>query len=378
MTQPILTDNPGNCPSLQRDQPRWSPIPTVLAVLLLVGLLAAAAAEERSSRDLNLIPFPKELVLGPSSFPLPRGGQPLVLTLTDADAVAADAAALQERVRVSHGLDIHIAEGKADATAAWLTLGSAPSDGQPPEIDVPLPGDGWGEAYVLRVNAEGIAATGRGSRALANALRTVTQLVGANAADGVVPAVTIRDWPVLRYRGFQDDMTRGPSSRLSFLHDQVRIGASVKANLFTYYMEHQFAFTKHPIIGLPEDDGGLGPAELRALVAYAGDRHMHVAGCQQSFGHFGHILKHPEYAHLRETGGVVNPTDERTYDLLNDLYSEQAPHVPFELFNVCCDETYGLGTGPAKEVADRDGVGAVYARHLARVHALLKSNSTLR
>ncbi|NQT52668.1 hypothetical protein HQ576_11480, partial [bacterium] len=60
------------------------------------------------------------------------------------------------------------------------------------------------------------------------------------------------------------------------------------------------------------------------------------------------------------------------YQLLDDLYSEVIPHLPLPFFNVCCDETWGLGTGPSKALAKRIGVGGVYAGHLRRVHDLLK------
>ena len=43
--------------------------------------------------------------------------------------------------------------------------------------------------------------------------------------------------------------------------------------------------------------------------------------------------------------------------MLDDLYSEVCPLLPFAMFNVCCDETWGLGTGPSKTLADEIGVG---------------------
>jgi hypothetical protein len=106
-------------------------------------------------------------------------------------------------------------------------------------------------------------------------------------------------------------MTRGPSAKLGTLKDQADIGSYLKMNLFSYYMEHQFAFKKHPVIG-PED-GSLTPEDLKALVEYAKPLQMDVLGNQQSFGHFGHILKHPEFAELRETGDILSPVNEKSY-----------------------------------------------------------------
>ena len=59
--------------------------------------------------------------------------------------------------------------------------------------------------------------------------------------------------------------------------------------------------------------------------------------------------------------------------MLDDLYSEVCPLLPFSMFNVCCDETWGLGNGPSKALADQIGVGGVYVRHIRRVHDLLQS-----
>jgi len=63
--------------------------------------------------------------------------------------------------------------------------------------------------------------------------------------------------------------------------------------------------------------------------------------------HFTAILAHPEYQGLRETPYLLCPTKPETYRLLDDLYREVAPQLPFPYFNVCCDETDGLGQGPS-------------------------------
>ncbi|MCR4415263.1 MAG: family 20 glycosylhydrolase [Thermoguttaceae bacterium] len=134
-------------------------------------------------------------------------------------------------------------------------------------------------------------------------------------------------------------------------------------------MEHQFAFKKHPKIGPP--GGSLAPEDLKALVEYVKPLCLDVMGNQQSFGHFGHILKHPEYAHLREGSDVLTPVKDETYQLLDDMYSEVCPLLPFPFFNVCCDETWELGRGPSKELAAKIGVGGVYVRHIRRVYDLV-------
>ncbi len=226
------------------------------------------------------------------------------------------------------------------------------------------------ESYALGVAPDAVFCAAPADAGLYYGLQTLRQLIRANRRDGGLPCLRIRDWPSLRWRCFQDDWTRGPSPKPAVLTHQVDTGSYLKLNLFTYYMECQFAFRKHPQIG--PKDGSIEPEELAALVAYAKPRFLDVLGNQQSFGHFGNILKHDEFAALRETPDVLSPVKEETYQLLDDMYSEVCPLVPFEMFNVCCDETWGLGTGPSKPLADQIGVGGVYVQHIRRVHDLLR------
>jgi len=226
------------------------------------------------------------------------------------------------------------------------------------------------EAYALEVRPTAIVCVGREEAGFLYSIQTLRQLVRANRRGSKLPCLTIRDWPSLRWRCFQDDMTRGPSPKMDVLRLQAELGSYFKMNLFTYYMECQFAFKKHPAIG--PKDGSLTAEELVALVEYAKPLCVDILGNQQSFGHFGNILKHPQYAHLRETADVLCPVREETYQLLDDMYSEVCPLLPFPMFNVCCDETWGLGKGPSKELASKIGIGGVYVRHIRRIHELLR------
>lgn len=227
------------------------------------------------------------------------------------------------------------------------------------------------EDYTLGVETHHIHCGGGGQAGLLHGVHTLCQLIRANRRDKALPCLGIVDWPSLRWRCFQDDLTRGPSSTLKTLKQHVDLGAALKMNLFTYYMEYQYAFKKHPLIG--PKNGSLTPEDLAAVVEYAQARHVDVLGNQQSFGHFEDILKHQQYAHLRETSNLLCPVKEESYRLLDDLYSEVCPLLPFEMFNVCCDETWGLGKGPSKELAEKIGIGGVYVQHIRRVHELLKT-----
>jgi len=328
---------------------------------VVMAMLATTSAGGDAS-SLRLVPFPKEVKLDEGAFALDRE---LVIELSkaQADLLASLIGAEMKRA----GLPEPKVQALDDGANLLRLVAPTISARLRP---IPLRDGAAEEDYALQVTRGQTIVSAKAPAGLLYGVQTLCQLIRANLKDKGLPCLTIRDWPSLRWRCFQDDLTRGPNSTLDELKREVALGSFLKMNLFTYYMEHQFAWTKHPVIG--PKDGSLTPDELKALVEYAKPLGVDILGNQQSFGHFGNILRHEQYKHLQEVGGVLCPTKEESYKLLDDLYSEVIPLLPFPFFNVCCDETWGLGKGPSKELAAKIGVGGVYAGHLRRVHDLLK------
>lgn len=336
-----------------------APHALVVAFVGIFGLAGPAAPGDAAK--LRLVPFPKKVSLSEGTFALARQ-----LTLEApgksgahlGDLLASElrAAGLPEPRLAPH-----------DGKTLYLRLCRKPG-GDAPALRFRK--DAASEDYVLEVRPEEVVCGAPHEAGLLYAVQTLRQLIRANRTGQALPCLRIEDWPALRWRCFQDDLTRGPSSRLATMQRDVRLGAFLKMNVWTYYMEYQYAWKKHPQIG--PKDGSLTPEDLAALVKFAEPFHVGIMGNQQSFGHFEDILRHRQYAALRETGAILNPLKEETYRLLDDLYSEVVPLLPFEFFNVCCDETYGLGRGPSKELAGQIGVGGLYVRHIRRVHQLVK------
>jgi hypothetical protein len=333
------------------------------SILLSLVLLAAASARlvGAEAGDLRLIPFPKQLQLYDTRFKLDR---PLVM---EVPTLAAERFGAQVRAEFerAHLPAPEVRPIETNAVTFRIFSGTYSCEEIPVIREAPTPED-----YSLVIAPDAITAYGAGVEGLYYANQTLCQLIRANRRGNEIPCLAIRDWPALRWRCFQDDMTRGPSSKPETLDMEVALGAFLKMNLFTYYMEYQYAFEKHPLIGPP--DGSLTPATLRDLVAHAKNHHVDILGSQQSFGHFDRILSLEPYAALRENASILSPVNEGSYRLLDDMYSEVCPLLPLPFFNVCCDETFGLGEGPSKELADKIGAGGVYVQHIRRIHDLLR------
>ncbi|OHB81766.1 MAG: hypothetical protein A2W31_07445 [Planctomycetes bacterium RBG_16_64_10] len=334
-------------------------LPAIGFAWALAWCLQVPAAEDGAA--LRLVPFPKEVRLRAGTFLLRQD-----LTL---EAPAAVASQLAELI----GADLQhaalpIPQVRPGAENRLVLRASAQQE--VPVTAVESPADLTEEGYVLEITPQAVVAAAPGPAGVFYAGQTLAQVIRANRRGDGLPCLAVKDWPALRWRSFQDDLTRGPSSTLATLKFELTEGARLKMNVFTYYMEYQYAFKKHPVIG--PANGSLTPETLTELVRHGKQYHVEILGNQQSFGHFALILRHAQYAGLGETPSLLCPVQEATYQLLDDLYSEVCPLLPFPYFNVCCDETAGLGTGPSKKLAEKIGVGGVYVSHIRRIHDLLE------
>ncbi len=315
-----------------------------------------------ATADLRLIPYPKEVQCAEGVFAMDR---PLEIA-APTNELWVIGPQLREECRVAGWPQPRLTAVSDKGAALRIAPPDSPNWPTPALRENATPED-----YAIEADADAIVIQAKEAQGLFHGVQTLRQLIRANRWGNGLPLVSIHDWPcALQWRAFQDDLTRGPSSTYESLARGITLGALFKFNMFTYYMEDQYQFRKHPVIG--PVDGSLTPDEMKTLVAHAAAHHIDILGNQQSFGHFASILAHEEFAPLAETPNIICPVNEASYALLDDMYSEIAPLLPCSFFNVCCDETDGLGTGPSKALADRIGVGGVYVGHINRIHDILR------
>lgn len=336
-------------------------------VLPIPFAMCGASSVPFSPKSLRLIPFPKQVKPGQGKL---RLSNKMVITVLSPSGLDKPIVDLKKELSSVKSIDCKVQEVAAKNSYA-LTIALPQSKNLP--VKHPLPKDiaSRQEGYCIWVTPDGIVLRSGFEKGFYHGVQTLVQLVRANMNGNLLPCMTIVDWPSLGYRGYSDDITRGPSPTLTTLKKEVAISSLLKLNYFTYYLEHQYEFLKHPEIG--PKDGSLKQQELRELINFADSYGVEIIGCQQSFGHFEQILKHDEFKDLQENPFVLNPLKEGTYKLLDDLYSEQAPLLKSKFFNICCDETVGLGEGASREVAEKIGIGALYANHIRHIYDILGS-----
>ena len=173
-----------------------------------------------------------------------------------------------------------------------------------------------------------------------------------------IPCCTIHDWPAYRYRGWMDDISRGPVPHAAYRQKQYEVLHALKYNFSNYYTEHTLYQKEFP------DLAPAYAAECKPLP----DEVINL----QLFAHAEKTLRVPFYQYLMDSKNNFNPAKEATYDFLRKRIAgafERIPNSPFFIIN--CDETEQLGTGRAKRLVDSLGADQVYVNHINRCCELI-------
>jgi len=310
--------------------------------------------------ELDLIPWPRKLVLEPGAtafLPSDPGRLRFHGVRDDDDRFAAQLVSQTLRSLGSDGF------GEANS----------PLDGRPAEIIFEAarpraPDDG---SYRLTLERHRITIAAGGASGRYYGAQTLRQLILSRGWR--LPCLRVEDAPDFRFRGFLHDVSRGKVPRRRTLEELVAWLGFLKINHLQLYIEHPFAFARHPLIG--RGHSPLTPADIRALDQVCRRHHVQLVPNLQSFGHAARLLALPRYRHLAESGfrggWTLSPAESGTYRLLDELYGDFLPHFssgPY--FNVDCDETWDLGRGKSAARARAVGVGRVYLDHILRVRQL--------
>lgn len=217
------------------------------------------------------------------------------------------------------------------------------------------------------------ATTATGLFYASQSLKQLYRYHSLNAKNGKIeiPCMTIIDWPNFKWRGWQDDISRGPIVSMDYLKRLIPTMAEYKVNFFSLYTEHTFKTQCHPDIA-PID--ALTAEEVKELEEFCKPYHIQIIGNQQCFAHFEEILCNPFYEHLADTKWNLNPADEDSYKFLEEHLKEVTKAYKCQYFNINCDETESLGQGRAKAYVDSISAETAYYKHINRVNQIVKNN----
>lgn len=232
--------------------------------------------------------------------------------------------------------------------------------------------------YALTIDQRGVLIEFREIAGLRAAIATLRQLLHEHGRR--LPCLHIRDWPDFPRRGVMLDISRGRVPNLQTLLDLADKLADFKINELQLYTEHTFAYRDYKPVW--RDWGALTGAEIRKLDARCRELGIDLVPNQNSFGHLREFLAHPKLKKLAEIsqpwpdgGGTfwrypstLAPNHPGTLPFVRKLYDELLPNFSSEFLNIGGDETWDLGRGQSKRLADKIGKGRVYLNFVKQLH----------
>jgi hypothetical protein len=320
---------------------------------------SCAAVTELWARGFNSLPYPRKADL--------TGGETQVDTAwTLATDGEVDPAAMESLVAgLSQALGqppAAIGEPGAHCMALAVKPGTVATD---------APEGVARQGYRLEISPDTVAITGNAAPGLFYGVQTLLQLLRRTPCGNrlQLPLGVIEDWPDRELRMIHYD-TKHHQDRLEAVKDIISRAAGYKINAVAWEIEDKFAYRRHPAIGAP---GAFSPEQMQEITAHALKHHVEIIPILQGPSHLAFILKHEEFAHLREDPAnnyMLCPSNDECYELLFSMYDELIAATPgCRYFHVGTDEPYFLGDGVecgCRARRDEIGAGGMMAEFIER------------
>jgi hypothetical protein len=340
--------------------------------LIILFSLPSTLAETLSpltARGYTLLPVPQKATLGARDFPLADGWQLVIASGIDAGEVAVESLKEQLTDRFHLTLTMNKAPRsqsgiiRVSMAPGSVTIGEATDRNKPGLVE---------QAYHLSLKPQEIALTANGAVGLFYGVQTLVQLVRRQDVQWLLPEAEITDWPDLEMRIiYWDDAHH--LEPLPVLKQAVRQASFYKINGFAIKLEGHFQYKNAAPIVEPY---ALSPGEFQELTNYGLKYHVQVIPYLDFPSHIAFILKHPEYAALREfpesnyEACATNPDLYKLYfGMFDDLLSANRGGKYFVLST---DEPYYVGLaknnqcGEADRAKELGSVGKVLAEAVTK------------
>jgi hexosaminidase len=357
------------------------------AALFFCGLFVLMAVLPASAHDL--MPVPAELQTGSGRLAVTAGFRVTVrgtgdTRLHDAVLRALQRAESRTGIAFAHAGDGSPTLAESESAATLVIESTSPGPA--------IPVLGEDESYSLEVTPRQAVIHAPATVGALHGLETLLQLLQQDEAGWFLPVVTVRDRPRFPWRGLMIDVCRHWQP-MEVIKRNLDGMAQVKLNVLHLHLTEDQGFRieskKFPELQEKGSDGHYFTQEqVREIIAYAAARGIRVVPEFDIPGHAtSWVVSHPElasapgpYAIERHWGvfnPVLDPTNEKVYDLLDGFLDEMAALFPDAYIHIGGDENNGVQWNANLRIQQfirdhglKDNAG-LHAYFNSRVHAIL-------
>ncbi len=344
-----------------------------LAALLgcICTVVPAQTVSPLFARGYTVLPEPREVTLQGGDFSFGSGWQLRIDSSVPSNDVAV------ESLRDDLSRRFHVTLDGSGGSSGVLSLRVAPGSVPIEEAQDTNRKALEEQAYRIELHDSAINITANALMGLYYGVDTLIQLMRSQDGKLWLPQGTIADWPDLQLRHIYWDDNHHLEN-MDELKRALRQASFYKVNGFVVKLNGHFQYKSAPAVVEPY---ALSPEQLQELTNYGLHYHIELIPYLDGPAHIAFILKHPEYAHLREfpnSNYEICATNPASYKLLEGMYQDLLDaNKGVNHFYLSTDEAYYLGlannsqcdeTSLAKE---KGSVGQVFVHFADQTGAYL-------
>jgi hexosaminidase len=329
----------------------------ISAALLLAISLSAPHAAAQTQLPLNLIPQPASVKPGSGALRIDAN---FTIAFTGHTEPRLQRASERFLTQLHRQTGLLFAKPTKNASQATLLVHT---DHASKEVQ----GLGEDESYSLEVSTSGAKLNAANPLGVLRGLQTFLQLVEITPDAFAVPAAAIEDQPRFPWRGLMIDVSRH-FIPLDVLKRNLDGMEAVKMNVFHWHLSENQGFRgeskKFPKLHELGSDGlYYTQEEIHDLISYGRDRGIRVVPEFDMPGHStAWFVGYPELASgtgpysIERRWGIfdpaMDPSNEKTYEFLDELIGEMAKLFPDNYFHIGGDEVNGKEWDANKKIQE--------------------------
>ncbi len=352
-------------------------------ILLLVVAIQITSAQSIDNNSYNLMPWPQEIESDQGQFTVDKD---FLVSIEKESTKRLYTAATRFLRRLSGRTGVFFEKGFPESTKnAPSLIINVKREGK-----LELSED---ESYSLAITTAAIRLEAETDIGAIRGLETLLQLVTSGADHFYFPALRIKDSPRFPWRGLMIDVARHYQP-IEVIKRNLDAMAAVKLNVFHWHLTDDQGFRieskSHPKLHELGSDGQYyTQKEIRDVIQYASDRGIRVVPELDVPGHASAILTaYPELGskenmkyQIERYAGVfdptLDPTNEKTYEVLADLFEEVALIFPDPYVHIGGDENEGKHWDENPKIKDFKQKHSLTSNHDLQTHFNLRLQKIL-
>ncbi len=249
------------------------------------------------------------------------------------------------------------------------------------------------ESYILKVTNNQVSLNAVTDIGVIRGLETLLQLLEFNETQYFFSGALIKDSPRFPWRGLMIDVARH-FQPIAVLKRNLDAMASVKLNVFHWHLTDDQGFRVESKVypklhQLASDGQYYNQEQIKDIVAYAQLRGIRVIPEFDVPGHASAILTaYPEIGSkdtistIERYAGVfdptLDPTNDKTYEFLDNLFKEITPLFPDDYFHIGGDENEGKHWNSNPKIQEFKKAHALKTNHDLQTYFNIKLEKILK